>query len=427
MKTTMNLFSQFTDRTAKTRFKERLKECEWLKACTAYWTIKPSYFGGDLLLEVLKREASFFCVHCEHPTNWIHLKELSDKEAHIFLHYFKWKTKNSINKRSPLLHAKVNLFGLPNNQAEIWIGSYNMTNKALTDKNIETVTIIQTSQDSEIYVEVLGFLNKVREKCEVLDLQKMLAYEMSRLNNLKKWKEQFAQLFNIKERVAHIEKEYVIWLAGFGVSELHKYATALQIICMDDFLLRALNRLQKTVLIEAWDAATGKSYYYRAAVRLAARVDKSKESYDIKLPPTRYAIIKKGMVGGILEKREVVGEVHLKKAKLFATVVIEEELERIHVYKEPEFWQEVKNNKQIVKLALDKKALEHPEKIKAFSLEETKDLLNYYRSLIGLGNQKKKLEMTFLPATIDFSYFSDKRVDINKRRLIVGLEEQGTS
>lgn len=422
MDTQITLFSQFSPKKkAKELFRERLKECIWLKASTAYWTILPDYFGKDLLLDVLKRKDSFFCVHFEYPTNWKNIQKLVEKGANMFLHYHKLVGTNSINLRTPLLHAKVNLFALPNGKAEIWVGSYNMTNKALTDINIESATIIRTTQTSSIYKQTLAFLEGVRKKCKDFDERKMLAYEFSRKQNLLSWgKENIAKLFNLPLMdIGHVEKSFIIRLTGHELHDLTKTASILQIICMGNlFFRRALSKLEETLIIEAWDPDRGKIYLYKARILLTGLVNElQEETYDMRFSQRRFAVIEKDKVGGVLEKEEVITEKHLRQAALFATLVIEDKMGTLNIYDTPKVWGKVayeehlnsksanikEQNREIEELILDVKTLDYPEAIQPIPLEGMEVLLEHYRLQLGLSSY----EAVRQNYRIDINYFSD--------------------
>jgi hypothetical protein len=64
-----------------------------------------------------------------------------------------------------LLHSKILLFDLPNEQASIWIGSHNWTDRALSGINIETSLEILVNRNDKIYKEVKQLLADIKNQC----------------------------------------------------------------------------------------------------------------------------------------------------------------------------------------------------------------------------------------------------------------------
>lgn len=75
------------------------------------------------------------------------------------------------NADKRLLHSKVMLFDLPQNKAEIWVGSMNFTKAAIHGFNVESITVVTCLQTDPFYIEVMEFLNFLKvELCHKYDL-----------------------------------------------------------------------------------------------------------------------------------------------------------------------------------------------------------------------------------------------------------------
>ena len=223
----------------------------------------------------------------------------------------------------------------------------------------------------------------------------------------------------------------MIWLTGWHLSDFAE-STKIAVVCMDTYLQSALDKLEKKVILEIWDAKAQKRSYYEASVQLSAIIDKNRpDTYKVKLPPSRYAIIEKGMLGGILNTEEIIEEEQLKEAKLIATLEIERELSNIQVYAYPEIWRRVAYNtyeptyktgeikEQVKELIVDKQTLKTPEEIQSLITSDVEGLLGYYRAKIGKAikiNQQKAISFAN-------QSFSDTRRESKKTRLIVGIRK----
>lgn len=223
----------------KERFKRSLSDCKknngFLQICVAFWSINQNYFGEDFI-DVLKHEKSLVCVDIHEPTDIEKFSLMSTvgvENLYIFL-YQRQKDCPS----PPLLHSKVFLFDFGNNDAEIWIGSQNMTKAAFED-NLEATTILRTTSGSSLYEAVHKYISEVRDICTEIKHGGKFLPEESGENGL------YRQLQRCKELKPEKEKVLEFWCDDSSLIQPEKSLTllSLNIIgkCKDVSNTQALN------------------------------------------------------------------------------------------------------------------------------------------------------------------------------------------
>jgi len=161
-----NIISRISNKAEK-RFEESVKLCKknpsgFLRMCVAFWNHKPSDMA---IIQVLKREKSTICVDIHSPTNIDELGALvvaGVKNIYLFL----YRNGTSDHQQLPLLHSKIFLFNFGDGKAEIWTGSQNFTYSALGGMNCESIHILKTTVDSNIYSEVNEYIDFIKQCCE---------------------------------------------------------------------------------------------------------------------------------------------------------------------------------------------------------------------------------------------------------------------
>jgi len=223
----------------KERFKKSLSDCKrnngFLQICVAFWSIAKNYFGEDLV-EVLKREKSLVCVDIHEPTDIEKLNLISVagvENLYIFLYQ---REKNCPSP--PLLHSKVFLFDFGNNDAEIWIGSQNMTKAAFED-NLEATIILRTKSGSSLYKAVHKYISGVQYVCTRIEYGGKFLSKESGENGL------YRQLQRCKEPKLEKEKVLEFWCDDSGLIQPKKSLTLLSLNivgnCKDVFNTQAVN------------------------------------------------------------------------------------------------------------------------------------------------------------------------------------------
>lgn len=158
-------------RTFCERLNQSIQSATTLRATVAFWTAEPNLIS-DRLPSLLSQPDSCLCVDLHLPTDIDQLANLVDQNANVRIHLRKLEGGTEFrNKEMPahLLHAKTLLFDLPNDKAELWIGSHNWTRRALLGINVELSAIIQLSQDSDLYRDVKEKLNSIAKLCTEFD------------------------------------------------------------------------------------------------------------------------------------------------------------------------------------------------------------------------------------------------------------------
>jgi HKD family nuclease len=152
------------DKDIRGKLQESINKCITLRGAVAFWTVDIGYFDG--LVEKLSHADSFMCVDIHEPTRIDFLKKFVEsgaKNIYLFLYHVE-------SGRYPLMHTKLLVFDLPDNKAEIWIGSQNFTNSALSGFNFEATTVVSTTTTSSLYKKVIDYLNFIRKCCEDIKL-----------------------------------------------------------------------------------------------------------------------------------------------------------------------------------------------------------------------------------------------------------------
>ena len=164
-----------------------VKKAVCLRRAIAYWTVEPN-FVSDNLPKLLSSTNSFICVDINLPTDINKLSQLYykinffvNKKASIYLHLHKitQDTEHGSNAHMPLslMHTKMLLFDMPDDKAELWVGSHNWTRRALKGINIETSLRLEILKESPIYNQAKIILEQIREYCEIFDINKIDDYQ----------------------------------------------------------------------------------------------------------------------------------------------------------------------------------------------------------------------------------------------------------
>jgi len=159
-----------------------------MRSAIAFWTIS----GGDRLgieaLRLLRNAGSFMCVDIHRPTNLDVLHSMSVNSANLFLHLR--QINIALAKKSPeyahlvadgmpkhLMHQKTVLLDYQGGEAELWVGSHNWTGRALKGPNVESSVVINLKQESDVYREAVSNLERVRDICKPMDVNKLAWYK----------------------------------------------------------------------------------------------------------------------------------------------------------------------------------------------------------------------------------------------------------
>jgi len=114
-----------------------------VRASIAFWTLSSDQLKSITRgngIRVLRAKESFLCVDLQYPTNIDHLASLVKLGIRVFLNIRKLPKAvdpMKISTSPGLLHTKILLADMEDDQAELWIGSHNWTVPALIGPNTE--------------------------------------------------------------------------------------------------------------------------------------------------------------------------------------------------------------------------------------------------------------------------------------------------
>lgn len=338
---------------AKQHFSKLLNNCTWLKGCVAFWTITPDLFNGKLA-EVLSKDESFYCIHLSSPTNHYALDQFHNLNANLFSYNIFWKSQLQEGIHPPLLHAKVAMFGLPDDEVVIWIGSHNFTASAIHDINIEASTVIRTDTNSEVYRDVLEMLMNIKRDCTRYDpkIAKWL-YILQGKGINKLTEKDIADLYGLNEKlIEEFHRRLVIHFVGKKVDKLDESNDIIQVIGLDNQFNQALSVKQKEVVIYVQDAEKKRFYVYVARIMLTGDIDEQiQDSYDMELSERRYCALESNLRGAFLNPKVKIGKEQLKAGVYTTGLKITRKITELKIFPFPnQAWQEIDyhgNQKQV--------------------------------------------------------------------------------
>jgi hypothetical protein len=296
----MNIDIELIPSVKKSSIKQRLKEslckCENVKGAVAYWTIDIDFI--EELASVLKRDESYYCIDIHSPTNIDYLAKFKHFGSNILLHNYEIKI-NSKNyeleekkKVSYLLHSKIILFEMPDNNVEIWLGSHNFTQRAILGVNIESSFIVKSNKDSKIYKDVLDYLTFIKDNCVVFDVNDVDFYKKlqgQQEEDSAKW-----VLELVGKNVDNLVEEKTIQLLGVGNNDIG-------------------DTLGKEIIIQILDVDNGKEYIYEAKIIQAGEIDpQNPKSLEIEFSARRYAVRGEDKLPYLKQEKEIDSAILIK-------------------------------------------------------------------------------------------------------------------
>jgi len=280
------------------------------------------------------RKDSFYCVHLSTPTNFDALDAFHNNGANLFAYNYFWKSLLEEGTHPPLLHAKVAIFGMPNNRAVIWVGSHNFTQSALLDVNIEASTVIETTRETEYYQQTLHFLNGVKDRCKVYKPFTGKWLNILRGKKLDRFtKKEIAELYNLQEElIAYFFKTQVVSFVGKDISKLHTTKSLIQIIGLDTQFYRVFSIKQKKILLLIRQPGSSIGYFYLASVVLTGDIDQDiSDSYSMEFSTRRYAVLARNTLGAVLNQATSIKKEQLQRAAYVASLKIDKQIGRVQL------------------------------------------------------------------------------------------------
>ena len=116
----------------------------------------------------LKKEGSFVVVSYNKPTDYYALAEIHKKAPDsVFVHYGA-ASPYEINFGNPLMHSKV-VYAEKGNDAQLWVGSHNLTGNAMLGLNYEAALLIKGDKHEQYFLDALTHLEACKQDSILYD------------------------------------------------------------------------------------------------------------------------------------------------------------------------------------------------------------------------------------------------------------------
>ncbi len=273
-----------TNRSVYDLLADTLSNCQSVRGSIAFWTLPVGALGRQLFSALCRPESSI-CVDFHIPTNFDHLtdfvQQIRGHRVSPSLFVFLKKAVKSNNSDSPvMLHTKILLFDMGNQNWQIWIGSHNFTGNALHGLNLEGSICIKGSSDEpgfcDLLIKIKSYLIYIQSLCEHFDPERVPVYKSLRGEDVD---------INIADslirRILTLQSEAANSLAGQTIILLGNLREELGSI-------RSKNRGGSLVLLRVRDVITKKQYTYEAYLRATDYVDNVASS-DVVFKQRRWA------------------------------------------------------------------------------------------------------------------------------------------
>lgn len=148
--------------------KQSLKYTDVIKGTTAFWTLYDKFdhtYLSNGLIRVFSKPDSFFCCDVStHATDIEAIDSMAKYGCKFFV--YAYRLSRTLEDSPPsLLHSKILLLKQNNGQAIIFIGSHNMTNRALRGYNTEHSIMIDCSVNDPLVQQIESVLENIKQDC----------------------------------------------------------------------------------------------------------------------------------------------------------------------------------------------------------------------------------------------------------------------
>lgn len=298
--------------------------CTAVKGCTAFLTIPADYYRLNSMAEALSRRGSFFCSDIQKPTDIDAINTYYEYGAkEMYLHRYRQGTDTKgYAKNKYLLHSKILLFELPGDKIEIWMGSHNQTDYAISGYNLEATTIIRCTRKDEIYRDTLEYLERIRDRyCFQFNPEHIDIYKKLQTNDAHIEQEGvglYPTISMIGEEMSNLETEQVIMLLALSYDEYQKFRT-----------------IGENVYIHTFDVVTKKENLYKCRVAQSGRLDRAINKLDVDFEsPRRYAYTGTHQLVWLKESQRV-DKTNFSIARYFVNISISHSIKQFQVYLKP--------------------------------------------------------------------------------------------
>lgn len=254
-----------------------------LYASVCFWSIGPGVLSHHL--ERVLAQPGSFCIadiHC--PTNVDKLNEFYDMGVTRLYLFFKeiQPKKLEAHLQRHLLHTKMLLIDLPDNRAELWVGSHNFTKQALKGINREATLVIPCYKDDVLYTQAQRYFSSILQDPDCRQFDPDLLDTYKELQGLPKEEVESGPFIlplawdSTEWPAPATLAQQLILLVGHNPDERRQFATI-----GDDVPLA----------IRAHDLATGRISYFSATSYGANAIDPNDpDSYDIQFSQRHLAV-----------------------------------------------------------------------------------------------------------------------------------------
>lgn len=270
----------WNERSINQQLDATIRRAQHMYAAVAYWTIGPEVLHHRLV-ELLRQPESFCCVDLHLPTDVDKLNEFHRKGAHQFyLQCHEVRQQGERHLHRHLLHTKLLVFDLPDERAEVWVGSYNFTKQALLGANREASLVLSVSQQSDLYQQVRAYLEAIRTDAHCH------RFDPARIDDYK-------QLQGLPKDDPEPEC-FVLPVAWHSDRMTTLTRQTLLLLGHDPDERRVLAQIDGTnapVVVRAYDLATGTITHYGATIQNQGAIDRNvPSSYDLTFGQRHLAI-----------------------------------------------------------------------------------------------------------------------------------------
>lgn len=316
------------DTSLKLKLEGLLLNCISFKCCVAFWTIDDNFLSYEALSTALRKKDSFICVDIEKPTNIDNLASFHRKGVtEIYLHKYRIASPNHVENTN-LLHSKIYIFEIDNDNVEIWVGSHNLTVYSISGLNIETSTSIKCSKNDVFYLEILTLVNTIRnEFC--------FKFNFSLIDIYKKLQSRSAQKTSVDFKI-----ENVVTLVGFDLENLDNEGV-IQLLSFNSKDLKILQN-EDGIIIHCFDLSQRKEFLFKCIVKQTGVLDEKIEKLKIDfINERRFAYVGTGMLS-LLKPETKIDDTILKSIKSFINIDVVYKIPNFHILSKPEkdfsFW-----------------------------------------------------------------------------------------
>ena len=230
-----------------------------IRAAIAFWTLSEkelALIAPFKALKVLQNKNSFLCVDIQPPTNLDYLAELVERGVSVYLNIRRLPKEFERYTTSPgLLHTKILLADMSDDEAEFWIGSHNWTKFALRGPNTEASVIFTLHNKAPIFFNGEFLLSQIRDRfCRKFEIEKLELYKM-------------LQKFFLKSE----QGKNIIELEGENVDNL--IGQVILVFGMDDKDFDIVAKVGTTIFLSIHDSKKiDNKYLYEAEVLHSGRM-----------------------------------------------------------------------------------------------------------------------------------------------------------